>query len=152
MIFSVDVCPCFLRRADYLPRGLRSNSLMSNTRKFNKRVEQRARKRLRSSVGGSYHDRVVDDDDYEIVHSRESHLSSRGLLIETPRSPQRGLTAWVVGEDWAPADDPEVGLDPEGDWFDEECEKDVTDPPRPVPKRKKKSRTSVSHTSMPSPV
>lgn len=119
---------------------------MSNSRRANRTAEARAAKRQRASIGGSYHDRVVDEDDFEVVYARESHLGSRRQNLETPRSPQKGRTAWVVGEAWIP-DDPELGLDPAaGDWFNEELEKEVTEPPRPPAKptkRKKRSRVSV---------
>lgn len=118
---------------------------MSNSRRINKIADARAAKRQRASLGGSYHDRVVDDDDFEVVHSRESHLSSRRQHVETPRSPQKGRTTWVVGETWTPEDDPELGLDPTN-WCDEEFEKEVMEPPRPVKKPavpKKRSRVSV---------
>lgn len=118
---------------------------MSNSRAFNRVADARAAKRQRASLGGSYHDRVVEDEDFEVVHSRESHLSSRRQNVETPRSPQKGRTAWVVGEVWTPEDDPELGLDP-ADWCDEEFEKEVMEPPRPVEKLvapKKRSRVSV---------
>lgn len=110
---------------------------MSNSRRINQVADARRKartqgaKRQRISIGGSYHDRVVDPEDFEIVHARESHLSSRRQNIETPRSPQKGRTTWVVGETWIPEDDPELGLDPGGDWFDEELDKDVMAPPRP---------------------
>lgn len=118
---------------------------MANSRRINLAANLRAKKRQRASAGGSYHDRVLDNDDFEIVHSRESRLGARGQRIETPRSPQKGRTAWVVGESWAPEDDPELGLDPGGSWFDEEVEKEVTDEARPLkPPRPKKSRVSVS--------
>lgn len=122
---------------------------MSNSRAINKAADLRAAKRQRASLGGSYRDRVVDDEDMEVVHSRDSFLSSRGKTIETPRSPQKGRTTWVVGETWVPEDDPELGLDPGGGWYDEELEKDVMELPRPLEKPtqpKKRSRVSVRRT------
>lgn len=119
---------------------------MSNSRRANKAAEARAAKRQRASFGGSYHDRAVDEEDYEVVYSWESHLNSRRKHVETPRSPQKGRTAWVEGETWMPEDSPEFGLDPAGDWCDEEFGKDVMEPPRPVEKpveKKKRSRVSV---------
>lgn len=122
-------------------------SPMSNSRAWNRLAEARIRNSKRRKIGedGSYHDRVVDEQDYEVVHARESRLSSRRRNVETPRSPQKGRTAWVVGETWMPEDDPEIGLDPLGNWCDEEFEKDVMDPPRPLenPALPKK-RTKVS--------
>lgn len=48
-----------------------------------------------------------------------------------------------------PEDDPELGLDPGGGWYDEELEKDVMELPRPLEKPtqpKKRSRVSVRRT------
>lgn len=120
---------------------------MSNSRRINLIADARGAKRQRLSLGGSYHDRVVEPHDMEVVNAREAHLGSRRQNIETPRSPQKGRTTWVVGETWTVDDDPELGLDPGGGgWFDEELEKDVMAPPRPFDKpvkKKKRSRVSV---------
>lgn len=128
---------------------------MSNTRAINRRAEREFAKRQRSSLGGSYHDRVPLDSDLEVVHSREAHLTAqRGYAVETPRSPQRGRTTWAIGDTWAPIDDREIGLDPNGEWHDEEFARDgIGAPPEPndspVPLRKaKKTRVSVCRTPL----
>lgn len=53
---------------------------MANSRTVNLRADTlfRARKRSRKNVNGAYyHDRVVEDDDFEIVYHREARLDSR---------------------------------------------------------------------------
>lgn len=126
---------------------------MSNSRAYNQLADSRIRasKRRRIGVDGSYHDRVVEEQDYEVVNARESRLSSRRRNIETPRSPQKGRTAWVVGDMWVPEDDSELGLDPGGNWCDEEFEKDVMDSPRPLEKPvlpKKRTKVSVRYSPL----
>lgn len=121
---------------------------MSNSRAINLRADAyfRGKKRSRADANGSYHDRVVDTNDFEVVHSRELRLNPRGRYVETPRSPQKGRTSWTVGSTWAPVDDTQLGLDPSGDWCDEEYEKEVTEEPRPTTAKKpkkQKSRVSV---------
>lgn len=104
---------------------------MSNTRAINRRADRdrarRAPKRQRTTVGGSYHDCAAIDFDLEIVHSREVRLTSQRGIRETPRSPQRGRTTWVIGDSWAPLDDNQIGLDPDGEWNDEEFAREGID-------------------------
>lgn len=119
---------------------------MSNSRRINERADRAINKRRRANTQGTYHDRVVEEEDFEVVHSRASGLNSRHIHVETPRSPQKGRTTWIVGDSWAPRDDPEVGLDPAG-WCDEEFAKEVTEPARPKSKKKKRSRVSVRPSS-----
>lgn len=122
---------------------------MANSRAINIRADIffRSRKRARAHASGTYHDRAVDEDDFEIVQTREARLNSRKRPLETPRSPQRGRTSWQVGTAWQPVDDLELGLDATGDLCDEEYGKEPTDAPRPsapTKKKKEKSRVSVS--------
>lgn len=127
---------------------------MSNSRAINKRADTFftacATKCSHANGQGFYHDRVVDFNNFEVVHAREeglTGLAGRKRHFETLRSPQKGRTSWAVGNTWAPLDDHEVGLDLQGDWCDEEYEKEVTDEPRPkANKPKKKSCVSVSLT------
>lgn len=133
------------------PRQLpRLKFLMANSRAINKLADARMRatKRQRVSVGGSYHERVLEETDFEVVHAREAHMGTRHRHVETPRSPQKGRTEWAMGETWMPEDDPEIGLDPAGDWYEEELEKEVMSLPRSVKKPsepKKRSVASVGH-------
>ncbi|KAF9471428.1 hypothetical protein BDN70DRAFT_820006, partial [Pholiota conissans] len=96
-----------------------------------------------------YHDRVPIEDDFEVVHSRSSGLSTRNLAIETPRSPQKGRTTWVVGSTWAPEDDLDLALDETSQFFEEEMLAEVFEsgPSRVEAHEKKRtrSRTSVSN-------
>lgn len=125
---------------------------MSNTRAINQLAGQRAAKRQRLGAGGSYRDRAPLGHDIEVVHSREAHLTTqRGFAVETPRSPQRGRTTWSIGDSWAPLDDYEIGLDPNGEWHDEEFARDgigahpapSEGPPSQQKAKRARSRVSV---------
>lgn len=131
---------------------------MSNTRAWNLRADRlradrlhagqaRSSKRQRSNLAGSYHDRVPLDGDMEFVQAREvRRTAARGFVVETPRSPQKGHTAWLVGNTWGPPDDPEFGLDPSSALCDEEFERDGVGADSALPPKapkKKKSRVSV---------
>ena len=88
---------------------------------------------------------MLFDGDYEVIHSREIRLTTaRRLPIETPRSPQKGRTSWIVGESWEPEDSSELGLDPTGEWCDEAFEGPVTDNKSPAKKVRKRSSIPVS--------
>lgn len=108
---------------------------MANTRAIN----QKASKRQRTGKH-TYHDRLVLPDDFEVIHSRQSGLTSRGRVIETPRSPQRGHTAWLLGDTWAPEDNTEVGLEPGWEWCDDVFEGPVTEIMSPLPMKSAKAK------------
>jgi hypothetical protein len=99
----------------------------------------------------AYHDRVDLPDDFEVVHSWETHLNPRGrLLVDTPCSPQKGWTTWVVGDSWAPEENFEFALDLDSEWYDKQVEAPITEtieapsyPAKPKPK-KKRSKVLVS--------
>ncbi|KAF8069293.1 hypothetical protein FPV67DRAFT_1415377 [Lyophyllum atratum] len=95
----------------------------------------------------AYHDRVVLEDDFEIIHSRDAQsrrVGNSSRVVESQRSPQRGRTSWLVGSRWEPEDDMELALDPNGDWYDEALDAPVMeDPPthKVQPKKKKHARS-----------
>ncbi|KAG6848447.1 hypothetical protein H0H93_016880 [Arthromyces matolae] len=103
----------------------------------------------------SQHDRIIFDNDFEVIHARESYrirVGNSSRVVENQRSPQRGRTSWVQGSQWEPEDNPELALDPDGDWYDEEVEGSVLQEPSPRQDsgkpRKKKTRTKVSKRPM----
>ncbi|RDB23287.1 hypothetical protein Hypma_009705 [Hypsizygus marmoreus] len=110
----------------------------------------RVNKRQRTSHGGAYHDRVPLQNDFEVVHARESYTISSSHSVRPAaglRSPQRGRTSWTVGSAWEPEDSTELSLDPNGEWYDEEVEASVmTDHPSHVvevpPKRRHQSKVA----------
>ena len=65
------------------------------------------------------------------------------------RSPHHGSDpTWTAAMSWEPLDDPELALDPDGEWYDEAVFGDVMQPndniPRvALPKKQKKSKVSV---------
>lgn len=99
-----------------------------------------------------HRDRIPLDDDFEIIQARTSSLSGPGRLpFDSARSPLKGRTTWSIGSSWAPDDDPELDLDPDDAWYDQEMEADVGEvidlPPVELNTRpkKKKSQASVRH-------
>lgn len=94
------------------------------------------------STGGSYHDRIPLDDDFEVVKARTVSSGPNNIPIETTGS--IFPSTWTFGNNWAPDDDLEYSLDPDDGWYDEVLEADVGDVMEEVPKKKKKrSEASV---------
>ena len=126
-------------------------SLSMSNRHAVKKGITRPPKRQRLNTSGAYHDRLPLEDDFEVVHARETRLTAnRRIPVETQRSPLKGRTSWVVGDSWAPEDSTEYGLDQGGEWYDVQLETHVMEdsaPPLPPKKqtKPKQSRVSVSH-------
>ena len=103
---------------------------------------------------GSHHDRVELTNDFEVINAREVRVVEHGRLPrETPRSPQKGRTTWMTGVFWAPVDNPEFALDPDGDWYDIELNAPIADAAAfqdapPVKIKKKKTMRSVRFISI----
>lgn len=96
------------------------------------------------SAGGSYHDRIPLDDDFEVLKARTVSSGPNNIPIETTKSIRS--STWTFGSSWAPDDDLEYSLDPDDGWYDEVLEADVGDVLGDVivPKKKKKrSEASV---------
>ena len=124
---------------------------MSNTARFNagRNPDESFRPSKRRRIN-AYHDRLILDDDLDVIHSRATQFNtSRQLVSETPRAAQTGDLAWVASGSWAPEDNNEVGLDPGSEWYDEAMDGNVMEervPPENNKKKKKtRSRVSVSH-------
>ena len=113
-------------------------------------MSARLPKRPRLSAGTSYHDQVDVLDEYHAVHGREGHLRRVGnnfLMAPAAREVQLTSDSWDTASTWAPEDNPEYALDPDGDWYDEVIEGPIMrddPPPSLVKKKKKKSHISVS--------
>ena len=117
---------------------------MSNTRRFNARFNVKSRPSKRQRMG-TYHDHALFEDDFEVIHHRESGLDIRNHVVETPRSPQKGRTALPEGDSWEPMDDVKIGLDPGSEWFDIQVEVDIiSEFQSPEKKKRKRSKVSVS--------
>lgn len=66
---------------------------MVNSRAVNLHADTLFRKRsCKNANKAYYHDRVVEDHDFEIVHHREARLDSRKRPLETPRSPMESTS------------------------------------------------------------
>ncbi|KAF8222793.1 hypothetical protein L208DRAFT_1320518 [Tricholoma matsutake] len=77
---------------------------------------------------GSHHNWVDLSDDFKVVHTREVRVVKNGRLPhETPCSPQKGHTTWTTCVSWAPEDNPEFALNPDGNWYDVELNAPITD-------------------------
>jgi hypothetical protein len=113
----------------------------------------RPSKRQRPDDGGAYHDAIPFLDDIHIVHAREGRLRrvARDTVLTAPpeRSPHHASdSTWRAATSWEPLDDPELALDPDGEWYDEAVSGDVMQPNNnipqvPLPKKQKKSEVSV---------
>ena len=115
-------------------------------------MSARPQKRPRLAAGTAYHDQISVLDDFRAVHGREGRLLRVGndiLTAPASREVQFTSDSWQDASSWAPVDDPEYALDPDGEWYDEVVEMPVLhDEPvlvseKPTKKRKK-SQVSVS--------
>ncbi len=102
---------------------------------------------MTKSFGGSYHDRIPLENDFEVIKARTASSGPNRMPIETATTILP--STWTFGSSWAPEDDPEYALDPDGEWYDEVLEADVGDVLEEAeveePKKKKKrSEVSVS--------
>lgn len=94
-------------------------------------------------------DRIPLEDDFEVIHARTAHLTSRNEPVDSSRSPLKGLTMWTIGNSWAPDDDEELALDDTDMLYNEELMANVFDS-RPTkvhsvrPKRKRRVRSRIS--------
>lgn len=107
------------------------------------------------NTGGSYHDRIPLEDDFEVLKARTVTSGPNNIPIEAVQLIPS--STWTFGSSWAPDDDLEYSLDPDDGWYDEVLEADVGDvmeeamAPR---KKKKRSEASVciflvvAHTSL----
>lgn len=101
--------------------------------------------RRKSQFGGSYHDRIPLEDDYEVVQARTASLTSRNGPINSQVSSLP--LPWTIGSSWAPEESFEFSLDPSDEWFDETLDANVEDVMDHIiiPKAKnKRSEASVS--------
>jgi hypothetical protein len=87
-------------------------------------MSSRARKHPRpfSYSTSIYRDRVPDEDDFEVVHTREATLDYRSRISFSERSIQKGFTPWKADVLWnltAVEDDQQLGLSSEPqEWED----------------------------------
>lgn len=102
-------------------------------------------KRAKRNNGGTYHDRIPLEDDYDSVNVRS------GSCAGPNRHPKDSAktyvrSAWTIGTSWAPEDNYEYALDADDGWFDEALEADVGDVMDgiPVVPKQKKPRKEAS--------
>lgn len=100
----------------------------------------RKRKPKKTATGSHQaRDRVLNDEDFEVVHSRDGRLTSRGVPVETQRSPQKGRIGWSAIESWKSQGSRDLGFDlgSSSDFADISVE--LGPHPRKKRKRSKKS-------------
>ena len=118
-------------------------------------ASSRPSKHQRPDYGGSYHETVPFLDDFHAVHAWEGHLN-----MARTAPPERSLQhssdkAWITATSWGgPPDDPELALDPTGDWYDEMVDGEVMEltdvnPVIALPTKKKRNKVSVSNSISP---
>ena len=115
----------------------------------------RPSKRRRPDDGGAYHDAIPFLEDFHVVHAREGRLRhvarDRVWTAPTERSPQHASDhTWTTATSWEPLDDPELALDPNGEWYDEVVSGEVMEagddvPLVSLPSKQKRSKVSVSN-------
>ena len=105
--------------------------------------------------GGAYHDAIPFLEDFHVVHAQEGRLQhvahDRVWTAPTECSPQRALDrTWTTATSWEPLDDPELALDPNGEWYDEVVSREVMEAGDDIPlfslsSKQKRSKVSVSN-------
>lgn len=95
--------------------------------------------------GGSYHDRIPLEEDFETVSVRTASLSGpNSFPMTTDRSSVS--SSWTFGDSWAPEDSQEFSLDPDQGWYDEAVDADIGDVMEGLeipPRRRNRSQASV---------
>src|SRR5258705_9866491 len=96
-------------------------------------MSSRPPKRARLNAGNIYRDQVPVLDDFDAIHTWEGCLRrmGNGVLTLTSQDVQFTSDSWKETPSWVPIDDPEYGLDPDGDWYDEVVEMPIM-PDEPV--------------------
>lgn len=114
-------------------------------------VMSRKNKRSRTAAeGGSYHNFVpLGADDFFDVHCREDRVRKVGFksfTVPPTRFTRKDNNQWRTAASWAPSDDPEFALDPNGTLYEEAVEAPVMEDrtPQPVTVEKKRERSKVS--------
>ena len=106
--------------------------------------------------GGSYHETIPFLNDFHAIHAHEGHLQRVYWDTAWTAPPEHSLqqafkdTTWTTATSWGgPPDDPELALDPTGNWYDETLDREVMEMMDVVPvaalPKKKRSKVSVSN-------
>lgn len=96
-----------------------------------------------------YRDRIPLEDDYEVIHARSAHLTSRNMPTDSARSPMKGRTSWTFGNLWAPDDDEELALDETDEMYNAEVAADIfVSIATPLDRHLKRKRRVRSHISV----
>lgn len=100
---------------------------------------------MRSQFGGTLHDRIPLDDDFDIIKARTEAISGPTYLpVQAGRS--EWSSSWTIGDSWAPEESFEFSLDPDKAQYDAVVEADVADVMEELiaPKKKKAKRSQAS--------
>ncbi|PPQ93609.1 hypothetical protein CVT25_001013 [Psilocybe cyanescens] len=90
----------------------------------------------------AYHNLLPVFADYDTIYSSEGATRTIGGTKHAAHVKAAGV--WEQVTSWAPPDDNNYALDPDGQWFDEAVEAEVMQEPEPPPVVKKKKRSKVS--------
>ncbi len=91
-----------------------------------KKVKLNSGRIYRKQTGRIYHDLIPLEDDFEVVEARTISCSGpNGLAVETEQASY--AASWNFGSSWAPEDNLDFALDPDGEWYDEALEADIAD-------------------------
>lgn len=115
-------------------------------------MAERTSKRNTVHFGSAYRDRIPLEEDFEVVQARTTsrvpfnHVAADRRSFSVP-------SPWTAGSSWAPEENTEFSLDPNGDWYDEALEADIPGVMQVIQipgiptgrKRRKRSQASVRH-------
>lgn len=85
------------------------------------------------------------ENDFEVIQARTASCSGpNNFLVETDHT--SFATSWDYGSSWAPEDNLDFSLDPNGQWYDEALEADIanTTVDTAAPTKRKIKRTQIS--------
>ncbi len=106
---------------------------------------QRGSKRRRDNFGGTYHDRIPIEDDYETVQAQTASRTAFNHTAAVDLDSFSVPSPWTIGSSWAPEERDDFCLDPDNEWYDETVEAEIGDVMKEMetPKVKKRSQASV---------
>lgn len=108
-------------------------------------MSERSSRRRNARIGGTYRDRIPLEEDFEVVQARTASrttFSRTAVDLGSFSVP----SPWTVGSSWAPEENDDFSLDPDGEWYDEALEADVGDVMESIvffKAKKKRSQASV---------
>lgn len=109
-------------------------------------MSKRASRRGHAHFGGTYHDRIPLEEDYETVQAETASRTAFNHTAAVDLGSFPVPSPWTMGSSWAPEERDDFSLDPNDEWYDEAVEADIGDVMEhiAIPKgKKKRSQASV---------